>query len=283
VNAIVHFATSKYTYIGGLFHLAGPVAATNIARYNWDSKTWHAVAGGVDGEVNAMLHDNGMIYVGGNFAWSGNVKTKNVAVFNTATQTWSALNFGLDGTVSKLFWYGGKVTAFGAFNTGSGAQTKGNVVVNLAQWDGKRWKGLIAGFAKTFTESDTCSTHTKCSIGFGTSIKEASVVNGVLWMATSVAAPADNLWSYDGSWVAYQAAPIAYGGNVKALFPGADGKPLIQMSDSADDWRSWDQSADNFVDQKYITDGLFKTKSFGTVAQLNLVLVALAFVLVFIQ
>jgi hypothetical protein len=283
VSAMVHLATSKYTYVGGQFGLAGNVPVSNIARYNWNSKTWHDVAGGVDGLVYAMARENEMIYVGGAFVHAGNQRVNFVAAFNTITQKWSPLNFGLDGPVSKLFYYGGKLTAIGSFTTGSGANTKGNYLKQIAQWDGKRWRGVVGGFAQSFKDADTCSTNTACSINVvGGAVKEASVINGALWVVTQQ--PANNVYSYDGTWIQYATAPIGFGGQANGILPGPDGKPLIQMSNpTTAEWRIYDQGLDNYILPRYITPGALAQRSFGSVAQLNILLLVIATLLVFIQ
>lgn len=282
VNAMAHLSSSNYTYIGGAFRLAGNASVSNVARYNWKSMTWHDVSGGVDGTVNAMLRDNENLYVAGTFSNAGTIRTNNIAVFNTITEKWSALNFGLDGPVTKLFWYNGKVTAIGTFGSGSGSNTKGNLLKQIAQWDGKRWRGLVGGYGKAFTEADTCATNNFCTMNAAGNVKDASVVNGVLWVVTGDAS--NNVYSYDGSWVKYATPPTTFGGAVAALIIGQDNKPLFQMSSSiVGEWRVYDQGLDNFVVANYLTPGSIVAKSFGTVAQLNLLLIALATLLVFIQ
>jgi hypothetical protein len=282
VSAIVHLPTSKYTYVGGTFAIAGNVPASNIARYNWNSKTWHDVAGGVDGQVNAMVRENEIIYVAGLFNHAGSLRVNNVAMFNTITQKWSAMNFGLDAHVTKLFWYQGKLTAIGLFGTGSGANTKGNLLKQIAQWDGKRWRGLIGGYAKSFTDADTCAINNACTVNLvAGDVQDASVINGVLWVVTAQAA--DNVYSYDGIWVRYSSPSAGFGGKVAHILPGAEAKPFCQMTNPSAEWRVFDQALDNFILPRYLTPQVIYRRSFGTVAQLNILLLALATLLVFIQ
>jgi len=230
-----------------------------------------------------MLRENELIYVGGAFTNAGSMKVDNIAVWNTITEKWSALNFGLDAEVTKLFWYAGKVTAVGTFGSGSGSNTKGNLLKQVAQWDGKRWRGLVGGYGKSFTDADTCATNNLCTLNVATgNVKEASVVNGVLWIVTT--AVSDNVYSYDGTWVKYSSPPAGFGGAPRSLILGQDNKPLFQMSNpSVAEWRVYDQGLDNFVMPRFLTPGTVVQKSFGTVAQLNILLLALATLLVFIQ
>jgi len=119
--------------------------------------------------------------------------------------------------------------------------------------------------------------------GFGENVKDASVINGVLWVVTDAATPTKNLHSYDGTWVSYASAPAGSGGNIRTLLPGPDAKPLVQMADTVNEWRTFDQGADNFINPRFITPGRVFTKSFGTIAQLNMLLMAVVMMLVFIQ
>jgi hypothetical protein len=284
VVSIVHFPTSKYTYVAGSFDLAGNVGVKNIARYNWESKTWHDVAGGVNGAVSGMLRENELIYVAGSFSLAGNVYVSNIAIFNTATQKWSALNYGLDAGVTKLLRYNGKITAVGAFTSGSGANVKGNLLKGIAQWDGKRWSGLIGGFTKSLTETDSCSVTAFTSLcSVVGSPDQVSVVGGTLWVTTTD--PSNNIFSYDGRWVRYQTPPITHGGRARVLIPGFDGKPLFQMDlpSAGAEWRVFDQGLDNFILPTYITPQNIQQRSFGSIAQLNLLVLVIATILVFIQ
>jgi len=111
IRSMVHLPTSKYTYVAGQFNIAGNVPVSGIARYNWNSKTWHDVAGGVEGFALTMAQENEKLYVGGGFTYVGNIRANYVAVFNMITEKWSALNMGLDNVVTKLFFYNGKLTA----------------------------------------------------------------------------------------------------------------------------------------------------------------------------
>jgi hypothetical protein len=142
INAMIHSASKQYTYIGGQFNLAGNTSVSNIARYNHASKTWHDVAGGVDGTITSMIEFGEHIIVAGTFDNAGDLQVNNVARWNTVSQKWERMNFGLDGGVAKLLWWKGQILAVGAFDTGSGSQSKGQLLKGAAVWNGKRWAGL---------------------------------------------------------------------------------------------------------------------------------------------
>jgi hypothetical protein len=134
-------------YAGGSFTNAGPVAATNLAR--WDGSTWSPVGGGVTGTagvltgspVSALQFMGSDLYVGGRFTIvGGNVSATNIARWNGSA--WSALSSGLrsapnNGPVSALAVLGTDLYAFGNFTNAGGVTVSG-----LARWNGVNWSGF---------------------------------------------------------------------------------------------------------------------------------------------
>jgi hypothetical protein len=132
-------------YAGGWFATApGGVVASNLAR--WDGSRWHAVGGGIDGEVWALGGHAGALFVGGRFENAGGDPAANIARWDGAA--WSPLGPGIElaenGGVYTLHSFGGALYAGGAFDRAGGGDAH-----NLARWDGQ-WSavdGPITGSA----------------------------------------------------------------------------------------------------------------------------------------
>jgi hypothetical protein len=119
-------------YLGGSFSSVGNTAASNVASYTPSSGAFTSLAGGLDGEVDAMYCDQsgGNIWVGGAFhapiSASGSSGYKGgVAVYNAKGNSWAPPPFGgLAGaagrvqsispnpSASSLYFAGSFLTAF---------------------------------------------------------------------------------------------------------------------------------------------------------------------------
>jgi len=248
VNAMIHSATKSYTYFGGLFDLAGNTSVANIARYNHVSRTWHDVAGGVDGTITSMVEFGEFIIVAGAFSKAGDLTVNNVARFNTVTQKWMAMNFGLDGSVAKLLWWKGQILAVGTFNTGSGSQSKGQFLKGVAVWNGKRWAGLTITLYQQIFDDAFCSASLQtCSTTLLSPVITSAYVamDSTLWFTTN--AGSNNVVSYDGAWNKWLSLP-ANAGRADAVIIGDDGYPLFLFGG---EWRSYDTWNDQLVASKW--------------------------------
>ena len=78
---------SENLYIGGLFQVAGNVAANNIAK--WDGTNWSALGSGIQGEVHALFVSGSNLYAGGFFPMAGGLPANNIAKWDGVR--WSAL------------------------------------------------------------------------------------------------------------------------------------------------------------------------------------------------
>ena len=95
-------------YVGGLFTVAGNVAANNVAKFDTLTNTWSTLGtgggNGVDGSVHALAVSGSDLYVGGGFTTANvggtTVNARHVAKYNTATG-WSALGTGGGNGVDK--------------------------------------------------------------------------------------------------------------------------------------------------------------------------------------
>ena len=90
INAIVISGTT--TYVGGSFSRAGPIAASNIAR--WNGSSWSALGAGVDAQVLALARQGNTLYVGGRFTSAGGSDAHYLARWDTGTQAWFTVNSG---------------------------------------------------------------------------------------------------------------------------------------------------------------------------------------------
>jgi hypothetical protein len=255
VNAMIHSQSKQYTYFAGSFNLAGNTSVSNIARYNHASKTWHDVAGGVDGVVTSMLEFGEHIIVGGTFSKAGELTVNNVARWNTVSQKWQTMNFGLDGGVAKLLWWKGQILAVGAFDTGSGSQSKGQFMKGAAVWNGKRWAGLTITILQTLLDDSFCSAQPQtCSSGLTTPVITSAYVasDSTLWLTTNAAS--NNVISYDGAWNKWVNLP--YGtGKADGVIIGDDGYPLFLFES---EWRSYDTWNDQLVASKWYANTAMK-------------------------
>ncbi len=130
-------------YAGGEFSEAGAAPAARLAC--WDGSAWHAVGGGLDDGVYALLADAGNgLYVGGEFtsADGGGVAARYVAWWTGAL--WSSVGSGLGGPVYALARdAAGLLYAGGDFFTAGGAPAN-----RLASWDGASWSPLGRGLSE---------------------------------------------------------------------------------------------------------------------------------------
>jgi len=149
VNAIR--VSSTTIFVCGSFTTAtnadGDVVVKNIAQYNTSTKLWSAVGGGLDGQVNSLIINSGILYVGGNFTTAtnanGDVVVNNIAQYNISNSTWSALGGGVNGIVKSLTTNAGILYAGGNFTAATNANGDA-VVKNIAQYNigTKIWSAL---------------------------------------------------------------------------------------------------------------------------------------------
>ena len=128
-------------YVGGKFQSAGGISASNIARWDSNTSTWHPLGSGVNGVVNAItVNSEGRVYVGGEFTTAGGIPANRVALWNGTS--WDSLGTGVDGIVYTLK-YSDEFTLFigGGFNY-SGGYIGPN---HLAWWYQEQWKPITSG------------------------------------------------------------------------------------------------------------------------------------------
>jgi hypothetical protein len=139
VYALAGNDSAQILYVGGQFSIANQqTACNNIVAINYNpnnifSNTFTPLAAGVNGTVNALFLDKGILYAGGNFDSSGNTPLNNIAKWNG--NSWESMG-ELNGTVNCIASYQNNIVVGGSFTFTSG----GHTYQNLAYWNGIEWK-----------------------------------------------------------------------------------------------------------------------------------------------
>lgn len=158
-------------YVGGSFVQAdGSVTANNIAYVTEASGTytWHSMANGVQGKVNAITKFDGKIFAAGSFDEAGGKAAGNIAYWNGSA--WTAAGC-VKGIVHDLLVFEGKLYAAGEFTDCSGGSDG-----NFAQWDGTAWTIIpgITGRVNTLEQYGS-------SILLGGAFTSGTATNIVQW------------------------------------------------------------------------------------------------------
>jgi hypothetical protein len=140
-------------YVGGRFRAAGASPIVNLAK--WTTEGWHAVGGGTNGEVRALMaFDAGSgpsLFAGGSFTLAGSTSASGVARWDG--MMWEALGIGVSGggsgepaTVKAFARFddgngqGEQLIAAGNFTSAGGASAN-----RIAKWSGTGWSPLGLG------------------------------------------------------------------------------------------------------------------------------------------
>jgi len=127
-------------YVGGRFHSAGGVAATNIAR--WDGTSWWPLGDGVNGQVHDLAFMGESLYACGQFLRAGGIQAANIARWDGTN--WHSLGAAFASRFSlslrTLAVSGTDLYVGGTFEEVSCVSAQG-----VARWDGLRWWGLGSG------------------------------------------------------------------------------------------------------------------------------------------
>jgi hypothetical protein len=106
---------------GGIFTIAGSIAANNIAH--WNGSSWSALGSGINGPVWALAAlPNGDIVAGGQFTTAGGVTANNIARWNGSA--WSAMGSVMGGFNPRVATLAvgpnGDLVVGGSFTTAGG-------------------------------------------------------------------------------------------------------------------------------------------------------------------
>ena len=141
VNALAVDAGGNLRVGGDLYVLGG--SQTGYVA-TWNGSSWSGWAGGILGEVSALVRDSsGNLYAGGPFRMRsgaiGDAEIANISKWDGTS--WSALGTGLNSYVYALaIDGGGNLYAGGTFSTAGGLSAN-----NIAKWDGVSWSALGSG------------------------------------------------------------------------------------------------------------------------------------------
>lgn len=143
VGHVVQDKRLNRDYYSGGFTTANSVAVNRITYYNYNTATFVAMDGGVNGNVSVIaVAPNGDVWIGGDFTTvgTGAAATKGLARWNYSTSTWTAFN-----VATTVFT---RITAIAIDSTGI-------VYVggNFTNWDGTANSDYIAQYSTAGTWS----------------------------------------------------------------------------------------------------------------------------------
>ncbi len=151
-NVVTIETTTTDVYVGGSFTNAYDFpgvgyTVNRIAR--WDGDTgWWPLGTGVNGTVNTIREQGGLIYVGGSFTTADGNTANRIGVWDGAN--WSSLGTGgangLNGTVNSILPDGPDIYVGGSFTAAGGAAARA-----IARWNGSSWSALGQGMFHTST------------------------------------------------------------------------------------------------------------------------------------
>ena len=159
INVAAMAVSGTNLYIGGTFHGAGGVNATNIAR--WDGFAWSALGTGVNTNISALAVSGTNLYAGGRFTLAGGVTVSKVARWDGFA--WSDVGGGVAGsgtpTVTSMAAVSNALYIGGTFSTVGGGITANR----LARWDGT-WSPL--GNSITLSSGSSGAVSAMAAAGF---------------------------------------------------------------------------------------------------------------------
>lgn len=173
--------------IGGVFTLAGDVAANLVATLEPGTGRWQALGTGIgdsldDGVLCFATLPNGELVVGGSFHRAGATTAHHVARWNGTS--WAPLGTGTNDRVDCLCMLpNGDLVAGGRFTVAGG------IAANyLARWDGTSWSALGAGCDSYVTALATLANGElvaggEFSTAGGTAARALARWNGTSWSA----------------------------------------------------------------------------------------------------
>ncbi|GIV55074.1 MAG: hypothetical protein KatS3mg039_1592 [Candidatus Kapaibacterium sp.] len=125
----------NWLYVAGLFNRAGSQPCANIARWDWSTNTWSALAGGgTNGAIYALSMYGGRLVAGGEFTRVGDTTANRIAQYDFATEQWLRMGSGLEGSavaVRALAVAQGALCVGGSFDLAGGRSSRG-----FARWLG---------------------------------------------------------------------------------------------------------------------------------------------------
>ncbi|GAA5934785.1 Rax2p [Sporobolomyces koalae] len=163
-------------YVAGNFTQVDQIKTANIARYDMAARSWHPLANGLDGRINALSCNGTTVYAGGDFGPSGAAGAgPNVAAWSTSAQDWVSLPFnGFDGAVNTIseshdgrsVFFGGEFTT--TFSNSSSTSTAGSSSQINPDAAGNLYPSLGSSLSPiSLNQSDYWASPTTYTSGFG--------------------------------------------------------------------------------------------------------------------
>lgn len=124
----------------------GAFEVAKIARFDLGAGLWRTMGESVNGPVNALAGNEGILYVAGAFQSANTLPNTNlIAQWNGSSGAWAEVGAGLYGeAVHALVLNGNDLYVGGQFYLAGEVQ-----VNNAARWDGTRWSALGNGLNGT--------------------------------------------------------------------------------------------------------------------------------------
>ena len=227
---------ARHLFVGGNFHRAGEMAATNIAR--WNGIEWSALGNVLDGEVQqvAVVHDT--VFAAGEFRTFGDV----VWMAQWKDWAWSPVGTGVlgpYGVVQALASNGRALFVGGNFSRIGGVPASG-----LAVWDGTNWFPFGSGVSSGIDQGVT----------YLYAAPSALCVGGVFSRAGSTASTNAALWHVPQT---LKVAPSV--GQISISWPAADNEFVVETARSLDqtNWTLLEQEPVIVNDRLTVTDPIF--------------------------
>jgi hypothetical protein len=125
--------------VGGIFDHAGTVQATNIAAFDWVTRTWSALGAGLPGIVGRVgVLPNGRL-IARNCGTNPLLPT--IGVYEWDGTNWLPLGGGVNGAVGDfVVMNNGDLIVVGQFTIAGSVPAH-----NVARWDGTSWHALAQG------------------------------------------------------------------------------------------------------------------------------------------
>ncbi len=103
IYAIAVSEDGASVYVGGSFTHIGGISASQVARWDVATNSWHPLGSGVSGgRVFAIAVQGDNVYVGGEINQAGGQSINHIAKWNTQDGTWSSLGNGVNDIVWQI-------------------------------------------------------------------------------------------------------------------------------------------------------------------------------------
>jgi hypothetical protein len=147
----------KYLYAGGKFGRIGGINAKNIARYNFSTRQWAEVNGGVNDTVReiAFRPSDDLLFIGGYFTDAGGSATADCIAADNGAGSWTNVNGGVTEAsapcVLCITWSPAGVLYIGGHFANAGGDALAD---DIAYNNGGTWANVNGGVGTSFYVRD---------------------------------------------------------------------------------------------------------------------------------